>query len=355
MKYIYLTLLLVIGLNFSVSAENSDIEMTFDGYEIPKTWRVEGIDYKVIDEDAHKVSIINMLTLVHGNWGYCYEIQVPATVVHDGIEYTLEGVEVNTFNTAVSVELPDCIRFIERSNFYKFGDLWNGETVFRFPEQLERIYGHCFNETKLSSIKLPPHLLSIDADSFNGNELLNTLEFGNCLKRIDENCFNSNDNVKEIYLPNSLERIGDNCFNDCQSLEKIRLPRYLPFWEGTPSMKTFVSIFNNCPNIKVIEWESRTPVAMPNSFNALDKSICTVIVPDGCKSAYEENDYWKEFIIVEKSDYEAGVQIAADPEQSEEAYYTLTGFRIHSKENLEKGMIYLKVAPEGISKFMNIY
>ena len=356
MRHVCLSLLLALSLGNFVSAENSDIELTLDGIEIPdKLWSVDGVDYHVIDEDAHQVSIVNMLALLYGHWGYANDyVHVPATVVHDGIEYSVVGVAENTFNTAISVDLPDCIRFIETSNFYKFGDLWSGETTFRFPEQLERIFGHCFHKTKLSSIKLPPHLLSIGEESFNENEQLTTLEFGNCLEIIGKDCFNSNNLVKEIYLPNSLKEIGENCFNDCQSLEKVKLPRYLPFWMRPGNLSYSLYSFNNCPNIKVIEWESTTPATMPNSFNAVDKSNCTVIVPDGYRQAYEENEYWKDFIIVEKSDYEAGVEIAADPEQTEETYYTLTGFRIHSKENLEKGTVYLKVTPQGTTKFMNI-
>ena len=80
---------------------------------------------------------------------------------------------------------------------------------------------------------------------------------------------------------------------------------------------------------------------MPGSFNDVDRSKCTVVVPDGCRSTYEANPYWKEFNIVERSEYEAGVESTADDQTSasDARFYGLDGRRAgNSIEGLTKGI-----------------
>ncbi len=358
MRYLFLSLLMVVSFRFSVFAEDSDLYTTLYGAEIPENiWRVDGITYRVINEEGCKVETFN-LDHYFGHWvSHGRSVDLPSFVVHDGMEYKVCGIGWKALDALVyvNVKLPECIKYIKDSNFNEFSSSENTAkaTTLDFPIELERIGSNCFNRTGLASIKFPPNLVSIGQYSFNDNEFLTELEFDNSIEVVDEYCFNNNINLKEIYLPNSLRGVLQNSFSNCEKLERIRLPRYIAFEFGN-MLVDIVSVFNECPNIKVIEWESKTPVALPNSFNAVDKANCTVIVPDGYKSVYEENEYWKDFIIVEKSAYESGVQIVPDPEETEEAYYTLTGFRIRSKENLEKGQVYLKVTPKETVKFVNI-
>lgn len=353
MNRIFLTILLAFNIVFICNAGI----MPPSGLEIPEdyVWVTDdNLGYFVVDEELKEVVCFNYITHTSNHpWGYKTYSEVPAKVFHNDVEYTVVGVDYNGFDCAGFVTLPSTILRIGNYCFNLLGDIVAEPIVtFTFPTDLQQIGYNCFNKTKLAVIKFNDRLKEIGGNSFCENKELTTLEFDKTIREIGSNCFKSNPLIKEVYLPNSLYYIGENFFSDCPAIEKVRLPRWLPF-TNYHHLISHHTIFNNCPNIRVIEWDCEVPVEFPKSFNAVDKSKCTVIVPDGCKSVYEENNYWKDFIIVEKSQYQASVAELPVDENCEDSYYTLNGFRIHSPENLEKGEIYLKVTDKGTSKLIH--
>ena len=328
------------------------------GLEIPedKVWYTDGgIGYIISDEDLKEVYVYDFTNNIFGcPMSDPNRTDIPAFVSHDGVEYTVVGIDSNSFNSAAIVSLPKTITTIENRCFNSYGDFSTPEQLISFtlPSELQSIGDNSFNTIHLQNIKFNDKLKKIGNSCFNYSQYLTSIEFNKNLREIGNDCFKENSLIKEVYLPNSLYYIGENFFSDCEAIEKVRLPRWLPFGTYHYAVSP-LSIFNNCPNIRVIEWDCMVPPEMPKSFNAVDKSKCTVIVPDGCKSVYEENNYWKDFIIVEKSQYQASVAELPVDENCEDSYYTLNGFRIHSPENLEKGEIYLKVTDKGTSKFIH--
>ena len=333
-----------------IKAGTIEVDTTVNGGEIPETvWSQDGIGYMVIDNDLREVAIIDLTDKIFDKWGYVDPITVPAKVMHDGVEYTVVSVGRDTFNTSTQVNLPNSIVEIEPNCFNSLGYNISDVVTFSFPQDLTVIESNCFNNTQLDEMNLPSHLRTIGDYCFNNNDFLSTLEIGRSVRSIGANSFSGNNLVKEILLPNSLYYIGQDTFCDCETLETVRLPRYLPFEEGA-KVNSSLKIFNNCPNIKVIEWESKTLFDPVNSFDSVDRANCTVIVPDGCKEVYEKSDYWSEFNIVEKSQYQvSSVQIEL-PSNEKEAYFTLNGFRISRPLKIEKGQVYVKVTPEGSQK-----
>ncbi|MDE6811046.1 MAG: leucine-rich repeat domain-containing protein [Muribaculaceae bacterium] len=345
-KYSCISLLLLSGSLTPCSAN-----LIPSGIEIPEdyVWTENNISYFVVDEELRE-AVVWGIAPVEDVTTIPECVEVPAKVIHDGLEYSIIGVENAAFGGA-TVNLPSTIVMIggDCFNQYRYG---HANATFTFPENLQQIGSDSFNKTGLTTIQFSPRLKRIGDDSFCNNRELVTVEFDKTIREIGANCFMSNVFMKEVYLPNSLYFIGDNFFNDCPSLEKVRLPRWLPF-ANYHELVSPLRIFNWCPNIRVIEWDCEVPVEFPDSFSAVNKSACTVIVPDGCKSVYEENNYWKDFIIVEKSEYQATVALPETDRNNDEAYYTLSGFRIPSPESLGKGEICFRVSKDGVTGFIN--
>ncbi|MDE6271737.1 MAG: leucine-rich repeat domain-containing protein [Muribaculaceae bacterium] len=342
------------GAAFSSAAQDGGDRIGFHGSEIPEgIWSENGIDYQIIDSDAHKVMVFDLIGKGWDKWGYTEPVNIPESVMHDGVLYEVTRIAKGTFNHSVEVVLPSSISVIESDCFNSFGYDTQEKVSFNFPSELQEIESNCFNSTRLNEIKLPGSLKKIEDNCFCLNENLTSLEFGKNIRKIGADSFSGNENLKEIILPNSLALVGEGAFCDNAALEKVKLPRYLAFEYGAYQL-TDMKIFNDCPNIKLIEWESEFPAAMPQSFNAVNKGECTVIVPDGCRERYLGNEYWKLFNIVEKSAYQVSVEgVAVAESDRDKEYFSLSGLKISSKECLGKGSVYILKTPKGSSRMMN--
>lgn len=81
------------------------------------------------------------------------------------------------------------------------------------------------------------------------------------------------------------------------------------------------------------------PVAYANTFESVEKILCTLYVKKNTASLYASADGWSDFIdIVEIDDPNIGLdQIQADP--SPETVYDLSGNRVQQKQ---KGRTYIR-------------
>ncbi|MBD5294782.1 MAG: leucine-rich repeat domain-containing protein [Bacteroides sp.] len=322
----------------------------FKGCEMPSDiFDVDGVYYRVIDDEAHEVAVISLLDdSDHTYLGNYEELKmVPESVIHNGEEYTVVALVNTLFAYNEGVTVPENIR-------YMYGAFRNYEgSDLKIPAALIMMGNDCFeNCNNLASIELPNSLLTIGDRCFTSDNALGKVTFGNNLIEIGAVSFALNPNLQEALLPNSVRKIGRDAFSHCSSLEKVKLPRYLPFaYRGDG---TQLEMFNGCGNIRIIEWESETPMDLPNSFKQVKKDLCTVVVPDGYSQVYLESEYWSQFQIIEKSAYQTSIEL---PEISGEKnidpkYYLLNGVQVKSRDNIEKGQPYISVEGNRNSKFI---
>ena len=94
------------------------------------------------------------------------------------------------------------------------------------------------------------------------------------------------ENLTSAVLAEGKKEVDAAMFRDCINLTTVTLP------------STITSItsnaFQECSNLSTVKAKMRTPPyieseVFPNRF------VATLIVPEGCKAAYEAEDYWKEF------------------------------------------------------------
>ena len=100
------------------------------------------------------------------------------------------------------------------------------------------------------------------------------------LTAIDRYAFHNCTGLTSVKIPNSVTSIGDYAFRDCSNLTSIRVEN------GTP------------PSIRNVTFDT-------------DKSNCTLYVPSGSKSAYQNAKYWNEFQNIVEYDNEPDTDISA--------------------------------------------
>ena len=118
---------------------------------------------------------------------------------------------------------------------------------------------------------------------------LTSIEIPNSMTSIGNFAFSGCTGLTSVTIPNSVTSIGIFAFSNCRGLSSVTIPN------SVTSIGS--SAFYGCTGLTSITCESETPVTLPNSyvFFNVNKSTCTLYVPYGCKTAYENATYWNEF------------------------------------------------------------
>lgn len=137
--------------------------------------------------------------------------------------------------------------------------------------------------------------------------------------RVNTICDIAFDQCKEltkVTIPKTVTSIGAGAFDGCSNLASVEIPEGVPGireWTFTgckalhsviiPNSVDIIGLkaFDNCTNLTRIVVNKTTPpyVEDDNTFDEVDKSGCTVYVPEGCKQNYKKNRDWQDFIILE--------------------------------------------------------
>jgi len=101
--------------------------------------------------------------------------------------------------------------------------------------------------------------------------------------------------LTSVSLPSSLKAIGKYAFSNCQSLASMILPS---------SVKQIGErAFSSCYALSSIKTYSSSPINLSSSldvFNGVNKTTCTLYVPQGSKNAYKAASQWKDFMVIEE-------------------------------------------------------
>ncbi|MDR0873183.1 MAG: leucine-rich repeat domain-containing protein [Prevotellaceae bacterium] len=178
-----------------------------------------------------------------------------------------------------------------------------------------------YDYTALVSVSIPNSVITIGEMAFSQCDKLTEIIIPNSVTSIGKSAFSSS-GIQKVTIPNSIITIGDMAFSGCASLQEIVIPNSvisIGEWafEGCYVLTKVVlsnSIedigyytFANCDDIKliIVNWE--TPYVLGDYFalwGKLNKAQCTLIVPAGTKSLYQQAEVWKDFIIIEQINIE---------------------------------------------------
>ena len=166
---------------------------------------------------------------------------------------------------------------------------------------------------------IPNSVTKIGDEAFYGFKNIYSIDIPSSVTEIGDQAFFYCTNLRGIELPNSVTTIGERAFCGCDSLETVTIPNSVKhIGYGTflhdKKMKTVTigsgvtSIsewafkgLNNLQSI-ICDIEDVTSVKLgKNVFDEIDKSKCTLYVPQGTISTYMSSPQWKDFTrIIER-------------------------------------------------------
>ena len=105
-------------------------------------------------------------------------------------------------------------------------------------------------------------------------------------KQIDNDAFNGCSSLTTITIPEGVTNLQNCTFQDCKALESVSIPSSIKSIDR--------QTFYGCYNITSVTIKRKKPLSI-DYFTFPSRSIATLYVPYGCKTAYEEANYWKDF------------------------------------------------------------
>ncbi|MBR5749610.1 MAG: leucine-rich repeat domain-containing protein [Prevotella sp.] len=166
--------------------------------------------------------------LTYCDWSENCNVDIPATVEHNGQEYTVTAIGDRAFDRESehlsSVAIPASVKSIGK---YAFRSCENLISVsFADNSQLENIGVGAFQDcSSLAAITIPASVTTIGMHAFDHCSSLSTVSFADNaqLEVIDSNLFKSCTSLETITLPASVKKIGWWVFEGCTNLKTVYL------------------------------------------------------------------------------------------------------------------------------------
>ena len=238
-----------------------------------------GICY-YITSSSYTVSVAD-----DGSASYSGNVTIPSSVSYCGITFKVTSIGAYTFMASkdlVSVTIPSSVTTLGYSAF-RDCDRLNSILVDAANPNYSSIDGVVFNKKATNLILCPEG----ESDSYIIPSSVTT---------IADSAFVNCDKLTSVILPSSVTSIGNYAFMACSGIKSITL---------LPSIKSIGDdAFTNCTGLTSIHVNNAFPSAITlgvSLFYGVSGSDCTVYVPIGSKSLYEDIYPWNKFNIVEET------------------------------------------------------
>ena len=183
-------------------------------------------------------------------------------------------------------------------------------TSITIPNSVTMIGSYAFFYcTSLTSITIPNSVTMIGNYAFYSCTSLTSITIPNSVTTIGNYAFSTCTSLTSVTIPNSVTTIGERAFSFCSSLATVTIPN---------SVTTIGSYaFGYCTSLTSITNLNPVPVEINSSvFNEVNQSECTLEVPKGSVSAYQNAEVWKEFKII-------GIEVGIETITNDESQITV--------------------------------
>lgn len=187
-----------------------------------------------------------------------------------------------------SVSFPDGLKSIGYQSFFCCYALKN----VTLPSTVNTLKSDAFSFCRaLESINLPEGLTTIEEDLFYFCGALTRVNIPTSVTKIGSGAFYTVP-AKDLVLPPNLTELGSRALGKCTGLTTVLLPRTLT--------KISYGVFEHCTALRSIYAYNPTPVDLTAHsyapvFNNVPKTLCTLYVPSGSKTAYWYATEWGDF------------------------------------------------------------
>lgn len=182
-----------------------------------------------------------------------------------------------------SVTIPDCIVNIGNEAFRGCSEM----TSLTLPARQVDIGGKAFAGcSALAALVVPEGMTDISEEAFCQMEGLTTLTLPQSLTTIGKSAFSGCSSLVSVAIPDGVINIGESAFSGCGGMTSLQI--------GGQVSQIGSDAFGECGRLRKVTVKCKVPPSIsPSTFP--NRSNETLVVPKGCKSAYEDADYWWEF------------------------------------------------------------
>ena len=307
---------------------------------------VTSIGYSAFYECRSLISLTipNSVTSIGGcAFYYCSSI---TTVNISNIVKTIGDCAFQGCTNLKSITIPDNVITIGNYAFCGCSSL----TSIAIPSSVTTIGDAAFESCiKLTSVSIPSSITTFGDYAFYGCYCLTSVTIANGVTNIGNYTFIYCSALTSINIPNSVTSIGEGAFQYCSLLKELQLPDKLKIikratFQSCNSLKSvtipatvefiYAEAFYGCNALESIKaLPENPPFIYDNTFSNYSAPL---IVPQGCKEAYQSAQGWKNFTdisdsrhkltyMVDGEEYksyiiESGTAITPEPEPTKDTY-----------------------------------
>ncbi len=177
-----------------------------------------------------------------------------------------------------------------------------GLTSVTIPNSVTTIGEGAFHGCSgLTSVTIPNSVTTIGSSAFEGCTGLTSVTIPNSVTTINYAAFYGCTGLTSVTIPNSVTSIGVGAFNGCSSLTSVTL--------GKSVTTIGTGAFYGCTGLTSIKSKILSPdkVSMYSSvFYEVDKSNCTLYVPQSTKGVYQATPQWSAFVNIVEVPFASG-------------------------------------------------
>lgn len=270
------------------------------------------------------------------------KVTIAATVNIDGVDYTVSGIlgsgDYPDYNNGKTGEdnrgaftnctKITCLRFADNSGVTFIGDhafknCSNLKTIENIPSTLNDIEKWCFEGTALESVDLSNTQITTMKDGvFFNNTSLTSIKLPNKLENFWDNAFNGCTSLNNIEMPSTVKYIFNNVFLNCKQLSDVKLPMGLTYIGKNAFCKSSIASITFPSSLQKIDecaFQSTklANVVIPTNCNTIgqgafsDNANLTTVVINGVEcylavSAFAKCDKLKDVYITSNVEPDAG-------------------------------------------------
>ena len=267
---------------------------------------------------------------------------IPPKVAYRGNLFTVSqlGDHAIAYCTKMKrVEVPFTVQKVD--NYCAYGSTGIEKLILR--DGVKQIGGYAFSHiNQLYSVDIPASVDSIRGDAFTYDPMLHEINVANANTKytsvdgilfskdrkrllafadghgpnytvpmgtqvVDVQAFRGASALTSVSLPLGLQRIERLAFLDCSSLTAIELPStltYLGYSAFSSAPLTTLTVKATTPPTCGTYLEPHSG-SLSEPFTSSHYNGCTLIVPHGCKSTYQNAAIWKKFVTIVEADMPA--------------------------------------------------